>query len=226
MLDSLRWLALETKYLDRTRSFYEQFLELETVRETDTEVAFGAGDTELVLRRPRSVPRGGLHTHYAFSTPAPAYADWWDRLSESFDLVEHEFGSAKSLYLYDPDGNCVEIGQRDDEGEGITGIFEVVLEVADLDRAESLYRSLGMDVMGRGDDRRRVRLTAGPFDFELWEPQLGLADARGGVHVDVGFSVADTDAAHDAIADQAGAVEHLDDGIRVRDPDGHWLTFV
>jgi len=225
MLESLRWLALETKYLDRAQSFYEQFLDLEPRRESDTEVALAAGDTDLVLRRPDAVPRGGLHTHYAFSTPFPAYESWWERLSESFDLVEHEFGNARSLYFYDPDGNCVEIGQREDEGEGITGIFEIVLEVTDLDRAESFYRSLGMELMGSGDDRQRVRLTTASFDFELWEPQLGLADGRGGVHVDIGFETTDPEGTLDAVAEDVGSVDHLDDGIRVQDPDGHYLTF-
>jgi catechol-2,3-dioxygenase len=225
MLSGLRWLALEVKYLDRARSFYENFLDLAAVAESDREVALAAGDTDLVLRRPDGVPRGGLHTHYAFATPAAEYDDWWERLSEQFDLVEHEFGGARSLYFYDVDGNCVEIGQRDDEGSAITGIFEVVLEVADLDRAESFYRALGLESMGRGDDRRRVRLTAGPFDLELWEPQLGLADGRGGVHVDVGFDTDDPDAALAAIEDQATMVEDLDDGLRVRDPAGHVLTF-
>lgn len=225
MLTGLRWLALEVKYLDRAQSFYESFLDMELVRESDTEVALAAGDTELVLRRPESVPRGGLHTHYAFSTPADEYDAWWDRLSESFDLVEHKFGDAKSLYFYDIEGNCVEIGQRDDDGTGITGIFEIVLEVADLDRAESFYRALGLEVMGRGDERSRVRLTAGAFDLELWEPQLGLADGHGGVHVDIGFETTDPAAAADAVAEDARSIEELDDGIRVVDPDGHSLTF-
>lgn len=225
MLTGLGWLTLEVKYLDRAQSFYESYLDLEPIRETENEVALAAGGTELRLRRPERVPRGGLHTHYAFSTPAGEYDTWRERLSESFDLVEHQFGSAKSLYFYDVDGNCVEIGQRDDEGTGITGIFEVVLEVADIDRAESFYRTLGMELMGRGDDRRRVRLTAGSFDLELWEPQLGLADGRGGVHVDVGFETDDPSAAVDAVAEAATSVADAADDSRVIDPDGHSLTF-
>jgi len=226
MLGGPRWLALEVKYLDRARSFYETFLDLEPVRETESEVAFGAGETDLILRRPDGTPRGGVHTHYALATPFEAYDGWVDRLSERFDLVEEQFGDAKSLYFYDTEGNCVEIGQRDGAGTGITGLFEVVLEVADLDRAESFYRALGLNVMGRGDQRRRVRLTAGDFDLELWEPQLGLADGRGGVHVDLGVTAEDPAAAADAVAADALAVETVGDGTRVEDPDGHYLTFV
>ncbi|SEO60761.1 hypothetical protein SAMN05216388_101563 [Halorientalis persicus] len=228
MLADLRWLALEAKYLDRARSFYESFLDLDVRHEQEGEVALAAGDTDLLLRRPTAVPRGGVHTHYAFSTPPDAYDGWWDRLSESFDLVEHQFGDAKSLYFYDVDGNCVEIGQRDegDVADGITGIFEVVFEVADLDRAEAFYRDLGMELVGRGDDRNRVRLTAGAFDFELWEPQLGLADGRGGVHVDVGLGVEDREAVVEPVREQVQSITELDEGIRLEDPDGHWVTLI
>ena len=37
------------------------------------------------------------------------------------------------------------------------------------------------------------------MELELGEPQLGLADARGGVHADLGFETADPAAAADAI---------------------------
>lgn len=223
MLESLDHLALEVTYLDRARDFYTDHLDLPVERENDTEVVFRAGETDLVLRRPTSVPRGGLHTHYAFSAPAEEYDDWWAKLAH-LGLEEHVFGSSKSLYFDDPDGHCVEIGQVGSEGEGITGIFEVVLEVADLNRAEAFYTDLGFEVSNRGDERRRVRL-AGPMDLELWEPQLGLADARGGVHVDLGFGTTDPEALADRVADRACAVESLENGVRVLDLDGHFLTF-
>lgn len=223
MLDSLEWLALEVKYLDRAREFYTTHLDLPVERESDTEVVFRAGDTDLVLRRPREVPRGGLHTHYAFSAPAEEYDDWWETL-EALGLDEHVFGSSKSLYLDDPDDHCVEIGQSDDEGEGITGVFEVVLEVADLDRAQEFYTDLGFEITDHGSDRRRIRLS-GPMDLELWEPQLGLGDGRGGVHVDLGFETTDPEGVVENVADRACSVESLENGVRVLDPDGHYLTF-
>lgn len=222
MLDSLEWLALEVKYLDRAREFYTAHLDLPVEHETDTEVVLAAGDTDLVLRRPVTVPRGGLHTHYAFSAPADEYDDWWETL-ERFDLEEHQFGSAKSLYFDDSDGHCVEIGQSDDAGEGITGIFEVVLEVAELDRAEEFYTDLGFEPTNYGDERRRIRLS-GPMDLELWEPQLGLADARGGVHVDLGFGTGSPEDAAERVAGMACAVERSDEEVRLKDPDGHYVT--
>lgn len=224
MLTGLAWLALEVKYLDRATRFYEDHLDLPVRRETEREVAFGAGDSEFVLRRPSGVPRGGVHTHFAFSTPAAEYDDWYARLDSEFDLVEHEFGASKSLYFDDLDGHCVEIGGSRTDGTGIVGIFEIVLEVEDLERAEDFYTALGMEPVDRGETRRRVRLDAGPVDVELWEPQLGIADARGGLHVDIGFEADDPEELAARVEDRACAVERLDDGVRVRDPDGHVLT--
>ena len=226
MISALRWLVLEVKDTRRASAFYREHLGLEPVDETDHEVVFEVGETDLVLRRPQDLPRGGLHTHYALSIPAGEYDDWYEGLSQTFDLEEHTFGSARSLYFYDTEGNCVELGESDEKGAGVLGMFEVVLEVADLDRAEAFYTALGMDLVDRGDERRRVRLSAGAFALELWEPQLGLADARGGVHVDFGLKVEDPEEALDRVRDSVRSVESNEDGIRVRDPDGHFVTFI
>lgn len=189
MVGTLQWLALEVKYLDRAQSFYEAFLDLDVREESDQETVLAAGNSSLVLREPGAVPRGGLHTHYAFSIPHDEYDQWYARLDDRFDLIEHTFGEQKSLYFYDMAGNCVELGQSDVDGPGIDGIFEVVLEVESLPVAHEFYEALGFETVDVGNERSRVRLSSGTFDIELWEPQLGLADARGGVHVDIGIEV-------------------------------------
>lgn len=224
MFKDISWLALETKYLDRAVAFYEAFLSLETQERTESAAVLAAGETDLILRAPGSVPRGGLHTHYALSVPAGEYDDWHDRLADRFDLVEHEFDTGRSLYFYDPDGNCVELGTAGVEGSGIEGIFKVALEVTDLDRALACYRALGAEPTDRQE--RRVRLSAGPFELELWEPQLGRADARGGVHVGLGVETTDPDPEAVVASLPADAsVERREDGtVSVRDPDGHALT--
>lgn len=236
MLTGLAWLGLEAKSLARAREFYEGTLSMALQREREDELAFEAGESALRIRRPTTIPRGGLHTHYALSIPADAYDDWWDRLGAGHDLEEAQFGSAKSLYLYDPDGNCVELGQSEVDGPGIDGVFEVVLEVESLERAEALYAELGFETIDRGDQRPRVRMD-GPVALELWEPHLGIADARGGVHVDLGFYTADPNAAATAIADRVDTLGSSSDSLEspgdgdpetvvVRDPDGHHLAFV
>lgn len=229
MLTGLAWLALEVKSLERARSFYEETLELSRRERRDDadELVFAAGETDLVCRRPAGVPRGGLHTHYALSIPADEYADWWDRLSDSYDLEEAQFGASKSLYLYDPDGNCVELGQRDVDGPGIDGIFEVVLEVEELERSEAFYADLGFETVDVGADRNRIRLSLrDSLALELWEPHLGIADARGGVHVDLGFETSEPTAALEAVSDDVRHADHVaDERVVVRDPDGHFLTF-
>jgi catechol 2,3-dioxygenase-like lactoylglutathione lyase family enzyme len=224
MVDTLEWLALETKYLDRTEAFYEAFLDLDVRSRSDGQVTFAAGDTDLIFRSPGPVPRGGLHTHYAFSIPADEYDTWYETLSERFDLVEHSFGDSKSLYFYDPDGNCVELGQSTVKGPGIDGIFEVVLEVENLQRARSVYETLGFDVVDEGDDRRRVRLAGESFALELWEPHLGIADARGGVHVDMGITVDDPATVVGEIRDNVLTIDEREHGLRIRDIDGHYVT--
>ncbi len=226
MIEDMEWLALEVKYLDRAKSFYESFLKLDTREKGETEAVLDAGSTDLILRTPSDVPRGGLHTHYAFSIPAAEYDRWYDQLGERFDLVEHSFGGQQSLYFYDPDGNCVELGQSEVTGPGIDGIFEVVFEVEDLSRAESFYERLGFETVDVGDDRKRIRQTAGAFDIELWEPHLGLADARGGVHVDIGIRLSEPAEVVDAARDDALGVEEIDSGYRIRDPDGHYISLL
>lgn len=224
MLSALDSLALEVRSLDRAAAFYEQHLDLSGERR-DHEAVYEVDDTTLVLREPSTVPRGGVHVHYAFSTTRSEYGTWRDRLANDFDLVEFDFGSAQSLYFDDPDGHCVEIGTGGSDGDGaLTGVFEVVLEVEDLERAAAFYRDLGFTVTDRGGDRERVRL-ADPVDLELWEPQLGIADARGAVHADLGFVAASPTDAANAVADRACRVADVDSGVRVRDPDGHYLTF-
>ncbi len=226
MADTLEWLALETKYLDRAEAFYEAFLDLDVRSRGEEEVTLAAGETDLVLRSPGPVPRGGLHTHYAFSIPAAEYDAWYEDLDQRFDLVEHTFGESKSLYFYDPDGNCVELGQSPVEGPGISGLFEVVLEVEQLDRAIDLYERIGFEVVDRGDDRRRVRMNAESFALELWEPHLGIADARGGVHVDMGVTVEDPAGVVDRLRGDVMAIEERNRGLRVRDIDGHYITLL
>ena len=224
MLSALTHLALEVKYLDRARSFYTEQFGLEPIAQSETEVVFRTGETRVVIRRPSGVPRGGLHVHYAFATGADAYETWEARLS-SLPTVAFDFGGSRSLYVDDPDDHCVEVGTvADASTDDLVGVFEVVLEVEDLPAAVERYRALGFEVVDRGDDRRRVRLR-GPVDLELWEPQLGIADARGGVHVDLGFVADDPTAAARAVAPDADP-EPLDRGVRVREADGHVLTFV
>lgn len=225
MRSSLAWLGLEVRDLAVARTFYEDRLSLSVIETADQRATFAAGDARLHLRRPTTVPRGGVHTHFAFSIPATEYDVWWERLSRIADLEEHRFGEMRSLYLDDPDGHCVELGQRDVEGPGIDGIFEVVLEVRDLETAEAFYADLGFETVDRGESRRRVRMD-GPVDLELWEPQLGLAGARGGLHVDLGFTVADPSAVVDAVGDRArDVVERSDGSVVIRDRDDHHLTF-
>ena len=78
MLSSPAWLTLEAKYPDRMTAFYAAFLELDVLSEARGEAVLAAGDTELRLCALGTVPRGGLHTHYALTIPEREYDDWYD----------------------------------------------------------------------------------------------------------------------------------------------------
>lgn len=84
---------------------------------------------------------------------------------------------------------------------GTAGLFELVLEVADLERSERFYREVvGLPVANRwvpdaDDDRHAVFLEIGPHAFlGLWPPETGSAKAiaggRGGAHVHFALLVA------------------------------------
>jgi len=228
MVSHPEWLTLEVTSTERMTDFYDAFLELRVVAETGEEAVLAAGDTDLRLRAPGPVPRGGLHTHFALSVPETEYDEWYDRLDDRFDLVEESFGGARSLYFYDPAGNCVELGERPRgaSASDVGDLFELVLEVERLDAAVDFYGRLGFDVVDDGRSDGRVRLTTGEFDLELWSPRLGIADGRGGVHVDFGVAAGDSRSVAREVADDALAVTSVDAGVRIRDPDGHYVTLV
>ncbi|PSQ06182.1 fosmidomycin resistance protein [Halobacteriales archaeon QS_6_71_20] len=228
---ALASLALEVTDLGRSAAWYADAFGLVPSRRTATECAFDVGGTELVLRRPDSVPRGGLHTHFAFEAPGREYDAWRARFP---DAPEVDFGSFRSLYLEDADGHAPEIGGLADSGAGLTGVFEVVLEVANVDLASDCWSALGFSAVDRGDQRRRIRMR-GPagadrqFDVELWEPQLGLAGARGGVHVDLSIRVREPSALADhAFGDLPSVTtrESADGSVELYDHDGHHLVLL
>lgn len=114
-------------------------------------------------------------------------------------------------------------------GVAVTGVSELVLEVADLGASERFYAGvLGFPVVGRRDDDR-VWLMAGELTrIGLWTPQVGIAGGRGGVHVHYAFHIAESD--YDAALSRLrehGYEPHEEDfedrgrAAYVSDPDGN-----
>lgn len=118
----------------------------------------------------------------------------------------------------------MELATSNVDGPGVDGLFEVVLEVESLEPARVFYERLGFEVVDQGGERQRVRMTTGAVDLELWEPHLGLADARGGVHVDWGVATDDPESLSERVSKDALNVDNVERGSRIRDPDGHYLT--
>jgi predicted enzyme related to lactoylglutathione lyase len=117
----------------------------------------------------------------------------------------------------------------------VTGISELVLEVADLEAARAFYRDLlGFEETLHGERRegRYWYLVGDSARLGLWTAQTGLAGGRGGAHVHFAFAVAeaDLDAIHQRIVSAGGEVEgpiQLGPGraIYVTDPDGNVVEF-
>src|SRR5262249_48551427 len=117
----------------------------------------------------------------------------------------------------------------------VSGISELVLEVADLDAARRFYRDvLGFEetLYGEGAEGRYWYLIGETARLGIWTEQVGLAGGRGGAHVHYAFNLADS--ASDwlnARIESAGAeVEgpiQLGPGraIYITDPDGNVVEF-
>lgn len=111
----------------------------------------------------------------------------------------------------------------------VTGVSELVLEVADLTAAERFYAGpLGLPVVERWPDREVVWLMAGGRTrIGLWRPQVGAAGGRGGAHVH--FALHIPEAAFDAAVERL-RTERLEPevtgrksnrSVYVYDPDGN-----
>ena len=80
-------------------------------------------------------------------------------------------------------------------GIRVTGVSELVLEVADLDAAERFYSGvLGLPVVERWPHRDAMWVLAGERTrIGLWRPQVGIAGGRGGIHVHYALHLAEED---------------------------------
>lgn len=210
--------------------FYRETLDLDTVTPSalpgdPPAYAFAAPPGLVCIRPLTAMPSGGVHTHFAIQVTPERYDHLIERLSETEPVVERTFGGNRSLYRHDPAGHCVEFGERPGLSAPVGPVFEVVLEVTDLERAVERYSALGFEPGPLDADRQRRRLR-GPFDLEVWEPHLGIGDARGGCHVDLGLTVSDPEAAARWLAPIDRAPTYRESRWFVRDIDGHtwWLS--
>jgi catechol 2,3-dioxygenase-like lactoylglutathione lyase family enzyme len=112
----------------------------------------------------------------------------------------------------------------------VTGVSELVLEVADLGAAERFYSEvLGLPVVERWPQRDAIWVMAGERTrIGLWKPQVGLFGSRGGVHVHFAMHIPDEqfDGAVDRMHAMGHEVEQTEfegagRSAYVRDPDGH-----
>jgi len=116
----------------------------------------------------------------------------------------------------------------------VSGVSELVLEVADTATAEDFYSGLlGFPVVERWKERDAVWVMAGDRTrIGLWSPQVGIAGGRGGRHVHFAMKIDEAD--WQAVAQRleiAGKEVHVEDfgerghGVYVTDPDGNVVEF-
>lgn len=229
-IDHLAWLALETSSPRASVDFYDRLVgfpltDPDSLSGPEGLVAFRVGEDVLGFRSPEADPRGGRHTHFAVTINPAGYDPLLERFERHGRVTERRFGANRSMYMLDPAGHVVEFGERPAVEAAYGGIFEVVFEVTDLDRATQRYRRLGFEPVDRGEDRPRIRLR-GPFDLELWEPHRGIGGGRGGAGVELGLGTPDPVAALEALGVDPSEADARGDGLAWVDPDGHRLVFV
>jgi len=110
----------------------------------------------------------------------------------------------------------------------VTGLNELVLEVADLDAASRFYSEvLGLPVQTRSEERVWV-LAGDRTRIGLWTPQVGIAGGQGGAHVHYALHIAEED--YDSAVERLrehGFDPHEEDfeesgrAAYVTDPDGN-----
>ena len=117
----------------------------------------------------------------------------------------------------------------------VSGISELVLEVADLEAARRFYRDLlGFEetLYGEGREGRYWYLVGETARLGLWAPQIGLAGGQGGAHVHFAFHVEDPEI--DALLERIGSAGAEVEGpiqlgpgraIYITDPDGNVVEF-
>src|SRR4051794_15402360 len=121
------------------------------------------------------------------------------------------------------------------ECPAVSGISELVLEVADLDAARRFYRDvLGFEetLYGEGAEGRCWYLVGDTARLGLWTEQVGLAGGRGGAHVHFACHVEDSEIEplKRRIEERGAEVEgpvRLGPGraIYITDPDGNVVEF-
>lgn len=125
-------LVLEVGDLDRSLTFYRDHLGMAEVTRWPDERP-GAwvrlGPNEVLGLWPASSggegigihgSRGGRHVHFAVYVETGTLEIWRERLAAHGLEVEGPvvFGSGRSLFLTDPDGNVVELGEWESDWEG------------------------------------------------------------------------------------------------------------
>jgi len=226
MLTGLDWLALEAKYLEVAGTFYEETFGINVSRARGGRTRLRGG-----RHRSRAPPTGG----------APARAGSTRTLRSRSPRPSTTTGGTASTTtttsrrraLAPPDRSTCTIPMatasnsvnRTSRGRESTA--------SSRSSSRSRISSARRPSTRISDSKRSTRATTesasdstGRWPSSSGNPHLGIADARGGVHVDLGFETDEPAAALEAVRNRIGSLEReSNENVVVRDPDGHFLTF-
>jgi catechol 2,3-dioxygenase-like lactoylglutathione lyase family enzyme len=159
-----------------------------------------------------------------------------------------------TVYFFDPFGHGLELrgtdlgderrpvyppapAQRPPHALPVMGLREVALAFGDYPAMlERLPRAYGFAFAKEQPDRDFAQFTLGPAPepdgngtprrwLYAWDPQVGLADMLGGDHAYVRF-YADVEAVLALVRAEGLPFVQTEDGVAVRDPEGHVFEFV
>ncbi len=151
-------LALQAPSLEAMRRYYGALLGLPAVVDSEDEVVFRAGETQLAFR---PAEQGSAPSyHFALRVPWSRFGEAKTWLGSHTLLLEHEgedeldwsFWDARACYFADPAGNVGELIAFDGiEGDGLVlGLAEVGLPVAEVSTAvEALTDAFGIGFWDR-----------------------------------------------------------------------------
>jgi catechol 2,3-dioxygenase-like lactoylglutathione lyase family enzyme len=119
---------IDVFYLKEMKEFYTETLQMKIIQENENGFTVQAGKTQITFLQANDIP----FYHFAFRAGLAFYEYMYNKLSELDLLLPNEEGETsmywegKQLYFKDPDGNILEILERENpNSENLEGWYDV-----------------------------------------------------------------------------------------------------
>jgi catechol-2,3-dioxygenase len=151
--------SLVSNNLEKMKDFYTNDLEMELLSSTEDSFSVLVGTSKIVFNRSKKIP----YYHLCFRTGGQYFEDIFLKLDSKNRLLEDETGQkkmywkGKQAYFIDPDGNILEVLEREYIGEntpplGWFDIGEIGLPVSNIKEAQKILSSYIDDIEKRDND--------------------------------------------------------------------------